>query len=266
MKSMKRLTFIISLFVFMLLLQSHEFWLEPMNFKIKPGEAIAIDFKVGENFTGQAWDVLKGIDKMQLFENKAIQDLKANVPSVKGAKLKITLSNEGTKVFAMKSNASFIELDADKFNSYLKEDGLENIYDWRVKNKQENLGAKEFYSRYSKLIVQVGDKLDDTWKSDVGHRLEIIPSQNPGSLKSGDYMSCKIVYEGQAVSHIQVKVWGHVGNKIFLQNIYSEIDGSIKFPISANGPWMVSAVKMEKSKKPGADWESSWASLVFNIN
>ena len=263
---MKKTAFVISLFAFMILLQSHEFWLEPMKFKIKTGEAIALDFKVGENFTGQAWDVGKGIDKMQLFENKAIQDLKANVPTTKGAKLKITLSKEGTKVFAMKSNAAFIELDAEKFNSYLKEDGLEDIYDWRVKNKQENLGAKEFYSRYSKLIVQVGDKLDETWKSDVGHRLEIIPSQNPGSLKSGDFMGCKVVYEGKAVPHIQVKVWGHVGNKIFLQNIYSETDGSIKFPISANGTWMVSTVKMEKSKNPKADWESTWASLVFNID
>jgi uncharacterized GH25 family protein len=62
-----------------------------------------------------------------------------------------------------------------------------------------------------------------------------------------------------------VKVWGHVGNKIFLQNAYTEDDGTVKFPISATGAWMVSTVKMERAKKAGADWESSWASLVFSV-
>jgi uncharacterized GH25 family protein len=249
----------------MLLLQSHEFWLEPMKFKIKAGETLTVGYLVGENFTGQAWDVSKGVEDMRLFENGAMLDIKSNVPTVKGGKLKITIAKEGTKIITMKSKASFIELDAQKFNDYLTENGLEEIYDCRVKNGQENLGAKESYAQYAKLIVQVGDKLDDTWKKRVGHRLEIMPDQNPGHVKSGDYMGCRVFYEGKPVPHILVKVWGHVGNKIFLQNIYSEDDGSIKFPISASGPWLVSTVKMVKSKKPEADWESSWASLVFNV-
>ena len=79
-------------------------------------------------------------------------------------------------------------------------------------------------------------------------------------------MDCTITWEGKPVPHIKVKVWGHVGNKIFLQNIYSEDDGTIRFPLSANGAWMVSTVKMQRSKTVGAEWESSWSSLVFNID
>jgi uncharacterized GH25 family protein len=249
-----------------LMLQSHEFWLEPLQFKIKSGEQLAVSFLVGEKFTGQSWDVAKnGVADIQLFEKEGTKDFRALVPKSRGAKLRVTLATAGTKILAMKSNAAFIELSAEQFNEYLNEDGLEEIFEWRVKNKQDKLGAKEFYTRYSKLIVQVDDRMDDTWRKELGHRLEIIPDQNPGSMKSGDYMGCKILYEGKAVPHILVKVWGHVGNKIFLQNIYSENDGTIKFPISARGPWLVSTVKMEKSKSPEADWESSWATLVFNI-
>ncbi len=250
----------------MLLLQSHEFWLEPMKFKIKAGEEMAISFLVGENFTGQAWDLEKHrVEKMILLEKGTVKNLSASVPTVKGAKLKVTIANPGTKVLALKSNAASIELDAQKFNEYLKEDGLDDVYDWRVKNGQENTGAKELYTRYAKLIVQVSDQLDDTWKREVGHRLEIIPNQNPYAIKSGDYLECKVLYGGKPIAHTMVKVWGHVGSKIFLQNAYTEDDGTVKFPISASGPWMVSTVKMEKSKKPEADWESSWASLVFYV-
>jgi uncharacterized GH25 family protein len=179
--------------------------------------------------------------------------------------MKITISNPGTKLIAMQGKASFIQMNGTKFNQYLEEDGLDNIIEWRKKNGQDTVGAKEFYARYAKLIVQSGSLLDNTWKQVVGHRLEIIPDANPYSLKAGDYLGCKVLYEGKPSPHTMVKVWGHVGNKIFLQNAYTENDGTVKFPISANGPWMISCVRMEKSKDPKADWESSWASLTFGI-
>jgi uncharacterized GH25 family protein len=262
---MKKAIRCISFLLLMCLLQSHEFWMTPTKFKVKAGEELAVSFMVGENFTGQAWDVAKGVEKIQLFEKGQAKDLKPNMPGAKGGKLKIAMANPGTKMVALISQPAFIELDAEKFNQYLTEDGLEEVADWRSKNGQENSSARELYTRYSKLIVQVDGLLDDTWRKQVGHKLEIIPDQNPGAIKSGDYMGCQVLYQGKPMPHILVKVWGHVGNRIFLQNIYSENDGTIKFPISASGPWMVSAVKMEKSKKPEADWESSWASLVFNV-
>jgi uncharacterized GH25 family protein len=87
---------------------------------------------------------------------------------------------------------------------------------------------------------------------------------NPYSLKSGDYLECRVFWEGKPSPHALVKVWSHIGNRTFLQNIYTEDDGTIKFPISTTGSWMVSAVKMVRSKTEGA-YESSWTSLVFGI-
>jgi uncharacterized GH25 family protein len=263
---MKHLLTFLVLVGLMLGLQSHEFWLEPFKFRIKPGEAITVKFAVGESFTGEDWDLSKKlVTKMQLIETQGISDLTAKVPAVKGTKMKITIANAGIKLIAMQSKASFIQLNGTKFNAYLEEDGIENVIEWRKRNGQDTVGAKEFYSRYAKLLVQSGSALDDTWKKMVGHRLEIIPQQNPYTLKSGDYLTCKVLYERKPVPHTMVKVWGHVGNKIFLQDAYTEDDGTVKFPISANGPWMVSCVRMERSKDPKADWESSWASLVFAI-
>ncbi len=262
---MKKSIHCVSFLLLMCLLQSHEFWMAPSKFKIMAGEDLVISFMAGENFTGQAWDLTQGVAKMQLFEKALAKDLKPKVPSVKGGKLKVPIANPGTKIIALISQPAFIEMDAEKFNQYLNEVGLDEVADWRSKNGQGNANAKESYTHYSKLIVQVDDTLDDTWKKQVGHPLEIIPGQNPATVKSGDYLGCKVLYKGKPMPHILVKVWGHVGNKIFLQNIYSENDGTIKFPISAKGPWMINTVKMEKSKKPEADWESSLASLVFNV-
>lgn len=264
---MKRLAFTSLMLAVMILFQSQEFWLEPVKYKLKVGEALIVDFKVGENFMGQPWDLgTNKAERMTMLEQNGMQDLLGSVPTAKNMRLKVPMTTAGTKMLAMKNAASFKELDAEKFNAYLEEDGLEEAQKWRVEHKQENRGGTEFYTRFSKLIVQVGDELDDTWKKSAGHRLEIMPIKNPASMKAGDYMDCIITWDGKPAPHIKVKVWGHVGNRIFLQNIYSEDDGTIRFPISASGPWLISTVKMQRSKTVGAEWESFWSTLVFNID
>lgn len=263
---MKKFGLVVGFVGLLILLQSHEFWLEPMKFKVAPGETLNIKFAVGENFMGADWDLGKNkVEKIQLFEKQGVKDLIGGVPTSKGTKMKVVIANPGTKLIAMNSKPSFIKLDGKKFNEYLESDGLDNAIEWRQKNGQDTVGAREFYTRYAKLIIQSGAHVDDLWKKMVGHRLEIIPDQNPGALKPGDYLGCKVFYDRKPSAHTMVKVWGHVGNKIFLQNAYTEDDGTVKFPISAKGPWMISAVRMERSKNPDADWESSWASLVFSV-
>jgi uncharacterized GH25 family protein len=165
----------------------------------------------------------------------------------------------------MQSDNAFIELDAQKFNDYLKEDGLDDILDIRTKTNTLDKPSKEFYSRYVKLLVQAGDKTDETFKKKTNLRLEIIPQQNPYQLKSGDYITCTILFDGKPLPHQMVKIWNKIGNNSILQNAYTEDDGTVKFPISSKGPWMVNTVKMKASEKPGADWQSFWGSLVFGI-
>jgi uncharacterized GH25 family protein len=172
---------------------------------------------------------------------------------------------EGTYLLALQSNADYIEMEAKEFNAHLKEDGLDNVLDERKKLNQVEKPSTEFYTRYAKLLVQVGEKKDDTFIKKIGLRYEIVPEQNPYTLKTGDYLSCKVFYEGKPAPHTLVKVWSKIKDTTFLQNIYTENDGSIRFPISTSGEWMVSSVKMIKSEKEGAEYQSLWTSLVFGI-
>jgi len=165
----------------------------------------------------------------------------------------------------MTSNAGYIELDGAKFSAYLEEDGIDEILAARKKDNETEKPSRENYTRYAKLLVQSGNKTDDVYKRKLGFKVEIIPLQNPYSLKSGDYLECEVQFEGKPLPHQLVKVWSFIGNRAFLQDMYTENDGHLKFPISNAGPWMVSFVKMVKSTKTNIDYESSWASLVFGI-
>lgn len=264
---MKKRIILISLIILAgLIAQSHEFWLQSAKFKFKIGEELIVDFRVGENFEGEPWDLKKHkIEKLELHQLTKFKELTSAVKIEGHDRLKIKLTEEGTHLLAIQSNYAYIELDAEKFNEYLKEDGLDNVYDLRKTSNTLDKPSKEFYGRFAKLLIQVGNKTDNTFNKKIGFKNEIIANKNPYALKSGDYFSCTVLYEGKPSPHQLVKVWNKIGTTTFLQNLYTENDGTVTFPINAKGAWMVSTVKMTPSEKPGADWQSMWASLVFGI-
>jgi uncharacterized GH25 family protein len=246
--------------------QAHEFWLQPKKFRYALGEYIKLDFMVGESYSGEFWDLsVHKAERMNLYRASGVGDLKSKIKPTEGNNLLVKADQEGTYLFALQSNAAYIEQEGEKFNEYLKEDGLDYILDERAQLNILQKPSREFYTRYAKLLVQAGSKSDDTFKRTVGFRYEVTPLQNPYLLKLGDHLQCQISYGGKPAPHALVKVWNKVNGTTFLQNIYTETDGTIRFPISAAGPWMVSSVKMIQSEKEGADYHSLWASLVFGI-
>jgi uncharacterized GH25 family protein len=245
---------------------AHEFWLLPKKFRFAVGEEMPVSFMVGENFEGEPWNLQKHkVEKLELHQLTKSKDIRALVRPEEKEKLKIKFTEEGTHLVVMQSNYAFIELEAEKFNEYLKEDGLDNALEQRKNSNTLDKPAKEFYARFTKLLVQVGNKTDNTFKKRIGLKNEIVLDQNPYTLKSGDYLQCTVLYDGKPSPHQLVKVWNKIGTTTFLQNMYTENDGTVKFPINSKGPWMVSSVKMIQSEKEGADWQTMWASLVFGI-
>jgi uncharacterized GH25 family protein len=180
--------------------------------------------------------------------------------------LKITLKEDGTHLLLLQSNNAFAELEGEEFNAYLKEDGLDEILYQREQTKTLLKPAKEFYSRYAKLLIQVGEKKDDIYKKVAGFPIEIIPEKNPYALKLGDVIRFKILFQGKPAFGTKVKVWNRYNSRTTVQNIYTEKDGTMETRLSGKGPWMVSVVKMIPSKEPGAEWQSYWGSLVFGVD
>jgi uncharacterized GH25 family protein len=262
----KKITTCVVLLTVAILVQAHEFWLEPQKFFYAVGERALISFRVGENFMGEPWDLkVHRVEKLEVHHFSNVRDLKAAVKDGEKDNLEVALTQEGTYLIAMQSNDAYIELDADKFNDYLKEDGLDDALAIREKNNAMNTKSREFYSRYTKLLLQAGEARDDTYKKVVGFPIEIIPERNPYSLKKGDPIRFKILWQGKPLFGAKVKVWNRADNRTTVQNIYTEQNGMIETRISNDGSWMVSVVKMTPSKQEGADWQSYWGSLVFAV-
>lgn len=247
-------------------MQAHEFWLQPLKFVVKTGENITVNFRVGEDFFGEPWTFTKdSIVKVELHHKNTVRDLKTSI--VEGTKnnLQTPLPNEGTYLLVLQSKDAYSDLEAEEFNAYLKKDELDDAYAHRSKTNTLEKNGTEFYSRYTKLLVQAGEKTDNTFRKEIGFPVEIIPEQNPYNLKLGDPVQFRILFQGKPLFGAKVRVWNFYNNRTTVQNIYSQQDGTISTHISNRGSWMVSFGKMIPSKNPKADWQSYWASLVFGV-
>jgi uncharacterized GH25 family protein len=256
-----------SLLILSFLAEAHEFWLHPERFRLNAGETLAVSFKIGENFTGEPWKFRKQrVELLNLYGDDGYQQ-KLIDRIVDGDKenLKVTFERDGTHIIALQTNNAFIKTDGEKFNAYLKEDGLDEAYDFRLANNQLADSASELYSRYTKLLVQVGDKLSNTHLKELGFPIEIVPLENPYAVKVGDKIHFKVLYQGKPLFGARVKVMNRYNNRTLIQNIYTEKDGTMETTLSNRGLWMVHVVKMIPSKDKKAEWQSYWGNIVFGI-
>lgn len=128
----KKLTLIFALFFTGLF--AHEFWLMPSKFRLTVNETIDLRLYVGEDFTGEIWAKrIKRLLNLKIHSKSGVRDLTNQAIQSDSLPIPVKFTKEGTHLLSMASKNSFIALEADKFNDYLEEDGIENIYELRKK-------------------------------------------------------------------------------------------------------------------------------------
>lgn len=173
----------------------------------------------------------------------------------------------GTYVIGASTRPSIIELSADDFNLYLKEDGIPDVLEARQKAGEMTKGAKERYHKHVKAMVQVGTTRSDHYATALGYPAEIVPMENPYSLASGASLRVRTLVDGKPAVN-QLVVYGGVDGKdanIEPKSVRSNGDGVATIPLSSAGIWYVKFINMVKVQRDSVDYESKWASLTFQV-
>ncbi|MEM9529095.1 MAG: DUF4198 domain-containing protein, partial [Bacteroidota bacterium] len=111
--------------------------------------------------------------------------------------LNFTTGNAGTWVAGVSTRPRDFEMTAEKFNDYLKHDGVLDMLKWREENNALALDAIERYSKHIKAIYQVGQKQTDDWKTLLGYPIEFVPMSNPYATHSGHELKVKLLWQGE---------------------------------------------------------------------
>lgn len=242
---------------------AHEYWLEPEKFFLAPNEKTPVHLYVGDGLVKEreerAYDAEK-TTRFDIMSTLVTTDLRADIRQ--GAKPIYTFWSDrpGTYMFAMERNWSYIKLPADKFEEYLREDGMEYIISAREKRGEKNAEGRERYARFLKTIVKVGGRTDNVYKKRVGMELEIIPLDDPyGGAKS---IRFSVILNGKPLTGATVFADNRDAAQ---QKVVTGVNGVATFKIDKPGMWIVRLVTMRRCAKDcgEADWESLWGALTF---
>lgn len=261
----KALTILLSIFLVTTVF-AHEYILIAHKYMIQQGEKLELHLFVADGFNIEMErSVQKSITKkFEIINENGETDLLKGLYDGALPILNMNVDFKGLGLIHMERDFARIKLPNKKFQSYLKDDNIENI---KI-NDSTKTEQTEKYTRYIKTLVQSNPKTnDEIYKTVVGHKFEIVLQQNPYKLKKGDWISAKVLFMGKPLQNKVITARNRIGNEPSIFQ-YSRTDhkGICSFKLEREGIWFFHATHMiASSDKNDADWESFWTTFSFAI-
>lgn len=250
----------------------HVFWLQPASFRPAPNSVLKLQLRVGDVFPGEL--VPRNEGKIIQFVSVG-PDGDRKVLGVDGADVAgfERVKEVGVSVLGYSAQPSPVTLEAQKFETYLQEKGLEKISALRASRGQSGSVAHEVYSRCAKTMVKVGTGGSTGFDRVLGLRLEIVPENDPFALRGGDELRTLVMFDGKPLANALVEARSPVAGSDKV-SARTDSDGNVALRLTTAGMWVVDTVEMieaepavaigeEASPKP--EWHSFWASLCVDI-
>jgi uncharacterized GH25 family protein len=235
---------------------AHDFWIEPSSFRPAPGERVAVRLRVGENLKGEP--VPRNPGRIERFAAVGPAG-EADVTGVEGVDPAgwVSPAGPGLHWLVFDSNHASLEQTGPKFDAYLGEEGLERIRELR---KGEG-PVREIYSRCAKSLLRVGDS-SSGYDRELGLELELMPEKDPYTLKPGEALPVRLLYRGKPLDGALVVAIASPDARVSARTA----GGRASLVLDRPGLWLVKAVHMVPAPEgSGAEWESLWASLTFEL-
>ena len=243
-------------------LLAHNFWIEPTTFTPAVGQRVAVRLRVGVELQGDPVPRDPNLIKRFVAVGPSGEAPVPGVPNTEPAGFEM-FSAPGLYTIVYESGRSPVEMEAAKFEQYLKEEGLETVAAARARQDKSAAGAKEVFSRCAKALIAVGGPGSGHDRV-FGQRLELVAEKNPYALAGGGELPVRLLYEGKPLAGALVMALQR-GRPDKL-TARSDSKGRVILKLDRPGFWLIKAVHMIPAPADaGADWESLWASLTFAL-
>lgn len=174
----------------------------------------------------------------------------------------------GIWVVGYRSQDAFLELDAQKFETYLREEGLEHVIEKRRELDQSGKAGRESYSRCAKSLISVGAGGTRSFDRLLDFPLELVAEKDPYRIAPGTELPIRLLRDGAAAPDILVAAIQRNAANAVQTKLEARTDaaGRVSFMLPAPGVWTIKCVAMSAAKDPArADWDSLWATLTFEL-
>jgi len=245
-------------------LLGHDMWIDPTAFSPDAGQIVGVRLRVGQDLLGDPLPRDPALINQFIFEDAAGRKPLVGRDGADPAGF-LRVAMPGLLVIGYRSNPSAVELTAEKFNQYLKEEGLDAVVALRARRNDTAAKAREIFSRCAKSLVLSGSAKEGQGDRPLGFTLELVAEQNPYALRAGQDLPVRLTYENRPLAGALVVAMNRQNPSEKLA-ARTDSDGRVRFRLRAGGMWLVKAVHMVPAPAgSNADWASFWASLTFEL-
>jgi uncharacterized GH25 family protein len=245
-------------------LVAHDMWIEPTTFSPELGQIVSLRLRVGQDLVGDPLPL-----DPSLVNQFVVRDATGLKPVVRrdggdpAGLLRVAMP--GLLVIGYRSNPSAIEMAADKFNQYLKEEGLDAVLTVRASRNETGAPAHELFSRCAKSLVFSGSSSEAQGDRPLGFTLELVAERNPYAVRPDQDLPVRLMYENRPLAGALVVAMNRL-NPADKLSARTDKDGRVRFKLRPGGMWLIKAVHMVPAPTGShAEWASFWASLTFEV-
>jgi uncharacterized GH25 family protein len=243
---------------------AHDFWVNPDRFIVAVGAGTALSMQVGH---GDA-------RRNSPISSRRILRFAAWTPGGDVIDLrsdgKLVPNEAGLHLLALETDANAqSHLPADRFNAYVREEGL-----WPAAAERERRGttgqdAIERYRRVAKALVQAGapgEGSQDLATKRLGLPLEIVLVRPLSDQDGGDTLAAQVVFQDRPLARALVKLTDldHDAQPVAAQA--TDGDGRVLFRRPPPGNWLLNVVwTTPLAGDEGIDFDTLFSSLSFGV-
>lgn len=239
---------------------AHDFWIEPSTFRPAVGQLVSTSLRVGQEFVGdpipRSGELIDTFTVREGGKEKEVAGFENHDPAGY-----VRVEQPGLSIIGYRSKPSPLELDAAKFEEFLKNEGLERISAIRAQRHETAKPDHERFYRFAKSVLNAsGNGGGARFDQPFGYRFEIIPETNPCAATP---LRVRLMFEGKPLAGALVTAL-HRDDAGARLRVRSDKDGRVTLNLPKNGVWLIKSVQLVPAPAgTNADWESLWASLTF---
>jgi uncharacterized GH25 family protein len=243
-------------------LLAHDLWIEPNAFALESGDSASLRLRVGQNLLGDP--VARDTALIKQF---IVEDASGRKPVVGRAGADpagiVRAAEPGLLVVGYYSNPSAVDLSADTFNQYVKEEGLDAVATERARRRETASGVHELFTRCAKSLLLSGPPSETQRDRSLGFPLELVAERNPYTVRADQDLPIRLTYDNRPLAGALVVALNRLRLPETL-SARSDAEGRVRFRLRPGGMWLIKAVHMIPAPAgTNADWVSFWASLTF---
>jgi ketosteroid isomerase-like protein len=256
---------------------AHDFWLIPLGFHVDAGSDLVVLGQTSSAFPESISAVtVDRVASARLIGGSLAVEIRDLGVSGNSLRLRHRPATPGQHIVAVTIHPRSVRESPAAFQNYLVIEGApEALERLRREGRVPRDTITRRYAKYAKSLVTVGQGGPAAWDRTAGHPLEFVPASAEAPVP-GAAWSVRLLFRGQPMAgarvHAGVVALGPAEGLDALAGteqhveLLTDAQGRVSVPITRAGLWNLRTLQIvEADAGSGADWDTHWATLVFEV-